>query len=97
MWHQFVLPADIGKASTLLVPISQFAIPVNGPRGDAQVPFSGHRGTGVGCLAAPGCVQNPTWLSRVAGSATPNNLLDVVTAGARLVVAWETIHTVVLS
>lgn len=61
--HWRVLPADIGKASTLLVPISQFAVPVDGPRGDAQVPFSGHRGTGVSGLAAPGCVQNPTWLS----------------------------------
>ena len=74
-----LLPANLGKASALFIPVCQFAVPVDSPRRDAQVPFPSHCRAGVG-LTAPHGVNDSALLGRITRCTRPDDLLDVVTA-----------------
>ena len=77
-------PADVWEACALVTPVCEFAVPVDGPWGDAQVPLPSDGCAGVGSITPPQGVNDPSLLWRVAGSTHPDDLLDVVTA-----VAWH--------
>ncbi len=74
------VPADIGKSSTLLIPVCEFAVPVDCPGGDAEVAFSGDCSAGVGSITASHSVNDPTLLGGVPRGTHPNDFLDVLTA-----------------
>ena len=73
-------PAHIWEASTLVIPVSEFTVPVDGPRGDAQVPFPSDCCAGIGSITAPEGINDPSLLGGVPSCTHPDDLLDVLTA-----------------
>ena len=67
----------------MVIPVCEFAIPVDGPWSDAQVTLPSNCCAGVRSITPPQGVNDPSLLWGVAGSTHPDDLLDVVTA-----VAW---------
>ena len=74
------LPAHIWEASTLFIPVCKFAVPVDGPRGDAQVPFPSDGCAGIGSITAPEGINDPSLLGGEPSCTHPDDLLDVLTA-----------------
>lgn len=79
-WVQQCAPADVREASTLVTPVCELAVPVDGPRGDAQIAFPSNGSARVGGITPSSCINDPSLLRGVSSCTHPNDLLDVLTA-----------------
>ena len=57
-----VSPAHVWEASALLIPVCELAVPVDSPGSDAQIPFPGDLGVGVGKVTPPHGVNHSSLL-----------------------------------
>lgn len=73
-------PAHIWEAGTLVIPVCEFAIPVDCPRRDAHVSFPSDCCAGIGSITASEGINDPSLLGGVPSCAHPDDLLDVLTA-----------------
>jgi hypothetical protein len=64
----------------LVIPVCEFAVPVDGPRGDAEIPFPSDCCAGIGSITAPEGINDPSLLGGVPRCTHEDDLLDKLTA-----------------